>query len=102
MHHDELLQIKEIQGQEQYGFAVYTTWKLNYDQLGSSAKILLEIFSMLHHEGITEELFERASLSPEKLDDSNVQSQVTELPYSSWETRFNLEFLGIPASYGGN
>ena len=79
MHHDRLLQIKEIQGQDQYGLAVYTTWKLSYDQLGSSARTLLQLCSMLHIEGIREDIFERAALSQRQLDDSNLQIQVTEL-----------------------
>ena len=34
---------------------------------------------MLHHKRITEDIFERASLSLGQLDDSNLQIQVTEL-----------------------
>jgi tetratricopeptide (TPR) repeat protein len=79
MHQDQMLQIKEVQRQDQYGLAVYMTWKLSYDQLGSSAKSLLQLCSMLHHEGITEEIFERASLSLEQVDDLNLQIQVTKL-----------------------
>jgi len=54
LHRDELLQTKEIHGQDQSGLAVYATWKLSYDKLGSSARILLQICSLMHHEGITE------------------------------------------------
>ncbi len=78
MHRDELLQTKEIHGQDQSGLAVYATWKLSYDKLGSSARILLQICSLMHHEGITEEIFEKASLSQIQLDDCNLQSQVAE------------------------
>jgi hypothetical protein len=79
MHRDKLLQIKEVQGQDQYGLAVYITWNLSYNQLGSSARSLLQLCSMLHHENITEDIFERASVSSQQLDDSNLQIQVTEL-----------------------
>ena len=78
-HHDKLLQTKGIQEQDEYGLAVYATWKLSYDKLGSSAKTLLQILSFLHHEGITEEIFKRASLSPGRLDDLDLQIQVTKL-----------------------
>ena len=79
MHHDKLLQIKEVQGQDQYGLAVYTTWKLSYDQLGSSARTVLQMCSMLHHEGITEDIFEKASLCQKQLDNAEQQIQVAEL-----------------------
>jgi len=46
-----------IQEQNEYEFAVYATWKLSYDKLGSPAKTLLQILTFLHHEGITEEIF---------------------------------------------
>jgi DNA repair protein RadC len=55
------------------------TWKLSYDQLGLSARSLLQLCSMLHHEDIIEDIFEKASLSSEQLDDLNLQMQVTEL-----------------------
>jgi len=105
MHRDQLLQIKEIQGQDQYGLAVYMTWKLSYDQLGSSARILLQLCSMLHHEEIIEDIFERASLSTEQLDDSNLQIQVTKLLIhfgkqdSTWNSLVFQQVIGEIRSY---
>ena len=52
LYRDDLLQTKAVQGQDQYGLAVYATWKLSYDKLGLSAKMLLQICSLLHHEGV--------------------------------------------------
>ena len=104
-HRDELLQTKEIQGQDQYGLAVYMTWKLSYDQLGSSAKSLLYLCSMLHHEEITEDIFERACLSSEQLDDLNLQNQVTELLIcfgkqdSTWNSLIFQQVIGELRSY---
>jgi len=66
-HHDQLLQTMEVQGQDQYGLAVYTTWRLSYEKLGSSARTLLQIFSFLHHEGIMEEIFKEAVSPPKRL-----------------------------------
>ena len=105
MHRDKLLQIKEVQGQDQYGLAVYTTWKLSYGQLGSSARTLLQICSMLHHEGIMEDIFERASLSQEQLDDSNLQIEVTKLlmhlgkQNSTWNSLVFQQVIGEIRSY---
>ena len=100
-----MLQIEEVQGQNKYGLAVYMTWKLSYDQLGSSARSLLQLCSMLHHEGITEEIFERASLSSEQLDDSNLQIQVTKLLIhlgkqdSTWNSLVFQQVIGEIRSY---
>jgi len=105
MHRDQMLQIKEVQGQDHYGLAVYMTWKLSYDQLGSSARSLLQLCSMLHHEGITEDIFERASLSLEQLDDLNLQIQVTELlthlgkQNSTWNSFVFQQVMGEIRAY---
>jgi len=64
-----LLQNKETQGQDPYESAVYSTWKLSYDKLNLPARLFLQICSLLHHEGILEEMFEKAALSQVQLDD---------------------------------
>lgn len=43
-----------------YPLHVYTTWKLSYDQLSEFPGKLLAICAHLHHNGITEDMFERA------------------------------------------
>ncbi|KAJ7443166.1 P-loop containing nucleoside triphosphate hydrolase protein [Mycena galericulata] len=78
-HRDKLLQRAEIQGQDRYGLAVYATWNLSYDKLSLAARTLLQICSILHHEGISEQIFEKAATSQEDLDDSNLQKEVTQL-----------------------
>jgi hypothetical protein len=104
-HYDKLLQTKEIQKQDEYGLAVYATWKLSYDRLESSAKTLLHILSFLHHEGITEEIFKRASLSSESLDDLDLQTQVTKLlcdigkQNSKWDSWVFQKVIGDIKSY---
>ncbi|KAF8174171.1 hypothetical protein K438DRAFT_124302, partial [Mycena galopus ATCC 62051] len=67
----------EIQGQSQYGLAVYATWDLSYQRLSSPGRTMLQICSCLHHEGIFEQIFEKASISQEELDDSELQMEVT-------------------------
>jgi len=76
---DNLLQNKETQGQDLYESAVCSTWKLSYDKLDPPARLFLQICSLLHHEGILEEMFEKAALSQLQLDDSELQDEVTNL-----------------------
>ncbi|KAF8961379.1 hypothetical protein BDZ97DRAFT_1208591 [Flammula alnicola] len=76
---DNLLQNKEVQGEDQYGLAVYATWRLSYDKLNQSAQTFLQICSILHHEGISEQIFEKAALSDLQLEDSELQNEVTQL-----------------------
>ena len=105
MHRDQLLQTKEVHGQDEYGLAVYATWRLSYDQLGSSARVLLQICSLLHHKGIMEEMFEKASLSEIQLDDSNLQLQVNETlihvgkQNSTWNSLLFQKVMGEIMSY---
>ncbi|KAJ7291845.1 P-loop containing nucleoside triphosphate hydrolase protein [Mycena rebaudengoi] len=78
-HCDELLQRVEIQRQNQYGLAVYATWNLSYKKLSSPGRTMLQICSRLHHESILEEMFEKASMSQQDLNDSELQRKVTQL-----------------------
>src|SRR6188768_3148362 len=93
---DNLLQNKETQGQDPYELAVYSTWRLSYDKLEPSAILLLQNFSFLHHEGISEEMFKKAALSQLDLNDSELQDNVVKLlnqlgkqdsSWSSWTFR---------------
>ncbi|KAL9615270.1 MAG: hypothetical protein Q9167_000241 [Letrouitia subvulpina] len=66
----ELLSQKAIQGGEDYRYTVYTTWEVSRQmiekmpgEVGQDALELLQIFSFLHHEGISEEIFFRAWLA---------------------------------------
>ncbi|KAK7023014.1 hypothetical protein R3P38DRAFT_2709411 [Favolaschia claudopus] len=76
---DKLLAQSEVQGQSQYSLAVYATWNLSYTKLSPGAKTLLQICSQLHHQDIREEIFHRAMLSDQKLEDSDMQEVVTKL-----------------------
>ncbi|KAK7016820.1 hypothetical protein R3P38DRAFT_3561758 [Favolaschia claudopus] len=76
---DRLLKRNDIQGQSQYNTPVYATWDLSYNKLNPAAKLLLQIFSQLHHEGITKEIFEKASLSELRMDDNDFQVQVNQV-----------------------
>ncbi|KAK6984445.1 FabD/lysophospholipase-like protein [Favolaschia claudopus] len=76
---DALLNQKEVQGQDQYGFAVYATWALSYKLPSPGGKCLLQICSQLHHQNIPQEIFENASLSNTKLEDPELQIEVAAL-----------------------
>jgi hypothetical protein len=63
----ELLEQKVVQGGEEYKYTVYTTWEISLQAIeampGHGAKDameLLQMFSFLHHDGISEEIFRRA------------------------------------------
>ncbi|KAK7016816.1 hypothetical protein R3P38DRAFT_3561726 [Favolaschia claudopus] len=96
--HDRLLRQNDIQGQSQYNTAVYATWDLSFNKLNPAAKLLLQIFSQLHHEGITKEIFEKASLSRLQLDDHDLHFQINQVLAQvggSNETWDNLAFNEI-------
>ena len=60
---------------------------------------------MLHHEGISEEMFKRAALSQEQLEDSDIQDKVTELlnqlgkQNTHWNPLVFLEIIRQLTSY---
>ncbi|KAL8996607.1 MAG: hypothetical protein Q9188_006530 [Gyalolechia gomerana] len=61
----ELLSQKAIQGGEDYRYTVYTTWVVSRQMIeemsteaGQDALALLRMFSFLHYEGISEEIFD--------------------------------------------
>ncbi|KAI4221929.1 MAG: hypothetical protein L6R40_008609 [Gallowayella cf. fulva] len=65
-HRKELLSQKAIQGGEDYRYTVYTTWEVSRQMIeemstetGQDALALLRMFSFLHYEGISEEIFNR-------------------------------------------
>ncbi|KAF9470475.1 FabD/lysophospholipase-like protein, partial [Pholiota conissans] len=76
---DHLLNEVQFQSQDPYAQAVYATWKFSYDKLDTSSKSFLQICSMLHYEGISEKMFERATLSKIQLEDSELQDTVNGL-----------------------
>ncbi|KAJ6523535.1 hypothetical protein DFH09DRAFT_198317 [Mycena vulgaris] len=58
----QLLSEQPDQSHDDYAQTVYTTWHISFDQLSKPAGTLLQLFSFLHHNGISEEIFSRASL----------------------------------------
>ncbi|KAJ6543530.1 P-loop containing nucleoside triphosphate hydrolase protein, partial [Mycena vulgaris] len=72
-----LLSEQPDQSHDNYAQTVYTTWQISFEQLSEPAATLLQLCSFLHHTGISEDIFSRASayqffprgLSKEELQD---------------------------------
>ncbi|KAJ7437322.1 hypothetical protein FB451DRAFT_1378633 [Mycena latifolia] len=48
--------------QSEYGWSVYATWQISFDNLSSQARDLLQLCAFSHHDGITEDIFQQATL----------------------------------------
>ncbi|KAJ6547981.1 hypothetical protein DFH09DRAFT_1281715 [Mycena vulgaris] len=59
---DQLLSEKPAQSHDAYAWTVYTTWNLSFQKLSKPATTILQLCSFLHHNGISEEIFSRASI----------------------------------------
>ncbi|KAJ7850967.1 hypothetical protein B0H13DRAFT_52122 [Mycena leptocephala] len=57
----QLLSEKPAQSYDNYAWTVYTTWQMSFDQLSRLAAMFLQLCSFLHRDGISEEIFSRAS-----------------------------------------
>ncbi|KAJ7879465.1 hypothetical protein B0H13DRAFT_1630707 [Mycena leptocephala] len=60
--------LNERPQQSEYGWLVYTTWQISFEKLPPQAAQLLQLCSFLHHDGITEGIFEKASSYKVNLD----------------------------------
>ncbi|KAJ6547806.1 hypothetical protein DFH09DRAFT_1087554 [Mycena vulgaris] len=49
------------QSHDDYGRTVYTTWQISFEQLSKPAATILQLCSLLHYKGISEEIFSWAS-----------------------------------------
>ncbi|KAJ7854230.1 hypothetical protein B0H13DRAFT_1642486 [Mycena leptocephala] len=57
----QLLSEKPAQSHDNYAWTVYTTWQMSFDQLSPLAAIFLQLCSFLHWDGISEDIFSRAT-----------------------------------------
>ncbi|KAJ6486594.1 hypothetical protein DFH09DRAFT_387531 [Mycena vulgaris] len=57
-----LLIKKPAQAHDDYEWTVYTTWQISFDKLSELAQTLLQLCSFLHHQGISEKIFSKASI----------------------------------------
>ncbi|KAJ7087440.1 hypothetical protein C8R44DRAFT_580543, partial [Mycena epipterygia] len=53
----QLLSQKPAQSHDNYAWTVYTTWQISFDQLSPPAATFLQLCSLLHHQGISEQIF---------------------------------------------
>ncbi|KAJ7810407.1 P-loop containing nucleoside triphosphate hydrolase protein, partial [Mycena leptocephala] len=57
----QLLREKPAQSHDNYAWTVYTTWQMSFDKLSPLAAMFLQLCSFLHRDGISEDIFSRAS-----------------------------------------
>ncbi|KAJ7798780.1 hypothetical protein B0H13DRAFT_2298002 [Mycena leptocephala] len=57
----QLLSEKPSQTHDNYACTVYTTWQMSFDKLSPPAAMFLQLCSFLHQDGISEEIFSRAT-----------------------------------------
>ncbi|KAF8621797.1 hypothetical protein AX15_007476, partial [Amanita polypyramis BW_CC] len=74
-HHDQLMSNATFKGASDYGFSTYGTWEISMQEIerrasvdagpegiaAKSAVVLHKIFAFLHHDNISEEIFQRAA-----------------------------------------
>ncbi|KAJ7448149.1 hypothetical protein FB451DRAFT_766280 [Mycena latifolia] len=87
--------------QSEYGWSVYTTWQISFQKLSRQARELLELCSFIHHDRITEEMFQQAA-SYEITADGRTEADLEEsLAFlakfldsqrSKWDS---LKFIGL-------
>ncbi|KAJ7101783.1 hypothetical protein C8R44DRAFT_350391 [Mycena epipterygia] len=56
-----LLSQKPSQSHDNYAWTVYTTWQISFEKLSPPAAMFLQLCSLLHHQGISEEIFKNAA-----------------------------------------
>ncbi|KAJ7899651.1 P-loop containing nucleoside triphosphate hydrolase protein, partial [Mycena leptocephala] len=105
-----LLKEKPAQTQDGYACTVYTTWEISYNRLSKPAVQLLQLCSLLHHEGITEAIFSNAihytgtelgELGPttEDLKDAREFLAQFAAPSGTWDSMAFLEVIAEIQGY---
>src|SRR6202000_377910 len=88
------LKEKPAQSHDSYEWTVYTTWQMSFNKLSPMAARLLQLCSLLHHKGISQEIFISASKYQHKSaipteqdlrDSLEVLSQFM-LPENTWDS----------------
>src|ERR1700722_10818126 len=78
----ELLEEYKNQAQQidDYEWTVYTTWTMSFERLSPQAATFLKICAFLHHDGISEAIFQNAA--------SNLANYVPDLPPTNQESDY--------------
>ncbi|KAJ7081522.1 hypothetical protein C8R44DRAFT_862719 [Mycena epipterygia] len=82
-----LLSQKPAQSHDNYAWTVYTTWQISFDQLSQPAATFLQLCSLLHHQGISEQIFKNAATY--KFGPSSPSKEELQMPL-----KFLSQFLG--------
>ncbi|KAJ7106259.1 hypothetical protein C8R44DRAFT_942127, partial [Mycena epipterygia] len=82
-----LLSQKPAQSHDDYAWTVYTTWQISVDQLSRPAATFLQLCSLLHHQGISEQIFKNAATY--KFEPSSPSKEELQMPL-----QFLSQFLG--------
>ncbi|KAJ7120135.1 P-loop containing nucleoside triphosphate hydrolase protein [Mycena epipterygia] len=82
-----LLSQKRAQSHDGYAWTVYTTWQISFNQLSQPAATFLQLCSLLHHQGISEQIFKNAATY--KFGPSSPSKEELQMPLD-----FLLQFLG--------
>ncbi|KAJ7447413.1 P-loop containing nucleoside triphosphate hydrolase protein, partial [Mycena latifolia] len=91
--------------QSDYELSVYATWRISFDKVSIQAQELLQLCSFIHHDGITEAIFESAALyqftieGPTEVDMQEPLKFLDGLatPTSKWDS---LKFLAVTTELG--
>ncbi|KAJ7101066.1 P-loop containing nucleoside triphosphate hydrolase protein, partial [Mycena epipterygia] len=82
-----LLKQKPAQSHDNYAWTVYTTWQISFNQLSQPAATFLQLCSLLHHQGISEQIFKNAATY--KFGPSSPSREELQMPLG-----FLSQFLG--------
>ncbi|KAJ7121148.1 hypothetical protein C8R44DRAFT_623356, partial [Mycena epipterygia] len=83
----QLLSQRPAQSHDNYAWTVYTTWQISFNQLSPPAATFLQLCSLLHHQGISEQIFKNATTY--KFGPSSPSKEELQMPLE-----FLSQFLG--------
>ncbi|KAJ6503124.1 hypothetical protein DFH09DRAFT_1289487 [Mycena vulgaris] len=104
---DQLLTEKPAQSHDDYAWTVYTTWNISFQKLSKPAATILQLCSFLHHKGIFEEIFSRASVydfTPQGPSEEDLQKPLEFLsqflgPTNTWDSFRFLKVMNEIKAY---
>ncbi|KAJ7448407.1 hypothetical protein FB451DRAFT_1375405 [Mycena latifolia] len=94
--------LNQLPSQSDYELSVYATWHISFEKVSIQARQLLQLCSFIHHDGITETIFENAALYQFTTEDVDIQESLKFLaglktPTLKWDS---LKFLAVTTELG--
>ncbi|KAJ7479582.1 hypothetical protein FB451DRAFT_1031617 [Mycena latifolia] len=92
--------------QSDYGWSVYTTWQISFEKVSKQAAHPLQLCSFLHHEAITEEIFQQAAVykvnpeGPTEADLCEPLEFLAEFHDPTASTWDSMKFIGLTNELG--